>query len=159
MNSERTMIRRKMPSSPAWWLARNYPLAGEVINFGEGYAKYDTDLFHSRMPLVTSCVGYDPYSPIGHNIYPIPADMLVSIYVLNTLLPGERQMVFEQMKLLAPTVLIALRTDPVSGVHIADGVQTQRYTFQKSYTVQSALADFGGTVLTRKSGFLILEVK
>jgi hypothetical protein len=158
MNSERTMIRRKVPSAPARWLYLNYPLAGEVINFGEGYAKYDTDLFH-RMPLVTSCVGYDPYSPIGHNIYPIPADMLVSIYVLNTLLPGERQFEFEQMKLLAPTVLIALRTDPVSGTLLHDGVQTQRGTFQKSYTVQSALADFGGTVLTRKSGFLILEVR
>jgi hypothetical protein len=158
MNSERTMIRRKVPSAPARWLYLNYPLAGEVINFGEGYAVYDTFLFN-ELSSVTRCVGYDPYSPVGHNIYPGPADMLVSIYVLNTLLPIRRALLFQEMKLLAPTVLIALRTDPVSGTLLHDGVQTQRGTFQKSYTAKSAQKDFGGTVIARKSGFLILEVR
>jgi hypothetical protein len=69
-------------------------------------------------------------------VYPDPADMLVSIYVLNTLLPDERKFEFQEMRKLAPIVLLALRTDNLNLADdqpLADVWQTSRGTFQNRY--------------------------
>ena len=163
MNSAKTQIHRNKISRPMLWLVNNVRVfeGARVLHFGEGRAFLDTKALIDEGAYVTA---YDPYSPAptlrDSEILWAYYDYVIAIYVFNVLEPDERAEAFDDFMRTKDTGkgYIALRTDKINGVPYADGVVTQRYTFQKSYTKESALAEFGGRIIHSEYGFLILEV-
>jgi len=163
VNSNKTQIHRKRISRPMLWLVNNVRVFenARVLHFGEGRAFLDTQALIDEGAYVTA---YDPYSPapaqrddvVIYNYY----DYVIAVYVFNALEPGERIQAYSDFitAKMGGVGYIALRTDKIAGVPYEDGVITQKYTFQKSYTPESAVEEFGGKVIHKGSGFLILEI-
>ena len=163
MNSNKTQIHRAKISRPMLWLVNNVRVFADarVLHFGEGRAFLDSQALIDEGAYVTA---YDPYSPapgqrddaVLFNYY----DYVIAIYVFNVLEPGERVNAFGDFLTAkgGGTGYIALRTDKIAGAPYEDGVITQKYTFQKSYTGASAIEEFGGKIIHKGSGFLILEI-
>ena len=128
----------------------------DFIHFGEGKAYLDTmelEKFGKVRP-------YDPNSSEEHTrTFPTPRSTGVAIYVFNTLPPLKRERVLLAFKnLCLDSWFIAVRCDPIAGTPHEDGVTTSRGTFQKSYSEKEALAEFGGKVIKKTRGYILLGV-
>lgn len=154
-----TAITRKSVSRPMRWIRDNVLLEPmRILHYGEGRAYFDT-LALSKGSIYPVEV-YEPYPseyepwkkdvPLGY------FDLCVSIYVLNTLVPSEREFVIYQMKTKADRVIAAVRTDKINGHPMFDGVITSRNTFQKSFS-RSECEELG-KVLTYNSSFAIIDL-
>lgn len=126
----------------------------DFIHFGEGKAYFDTvelEKFGDVRP-------YDPNSASSlTRTFPTPKKTGVAIYVFNTLPPLEREQVLRTFKdLCLESWFIAVRCDPIAGKPYEDGVITGIGTFQKSYSEREALAEFGGKVIKKTRGYILL---
>lgn len=159
MNSGLTQIHRKTVSAPmrdiVEYLESNPPGGEEILHFGEGRAYEDTRVLRE----FGFVYPYDPNSPqkIKRQVPRFASGLGVAVYVFNTLPPIQRRMAFTDLNGLAHEWIIAVRADRVKGEPMFDGVRTTRGTFQKSYTVDQALAEFGGEVIKKTSGYIILK--
>ena len=132
-------------------------LGKSVLHYGEGKAFLDTQALQDR--------GYDVsvYEPFG----PDPLkwevkegalfDTVVSVYVLNSIVPGVRKNVIEHMLMLGNRVIAAVRTDKINGSPYEDGVRTKRGTFQKQFKKDDL--EKLGDIIGRGSGYAIVELK
>jgi len=148
MNSEKTQIARRSVTAPTRWLLEHVDFSSyrSLLHFGEGRAFPDTSAFEE---LGLSVWAYDPRSPDEYkrdrrlvNTYYSLYDVGVSNYVFNTLLPQDRKSAFLDMLTCCNRCLISVRTDRVPGDPGADGVITQRGTFQTQLTKEQWQAWF-----------------
>jgi len=126
----------------------------DFIHFGEGKAYLDTvelEKFGQVRP-------YDPNSASSlTRTFPTPRKTGVAIYVFNTLPPLKREQALWTFKnLCLESWFIAVRCDPIAGTLYEDGVITGIGTFQKSYSEKEALAEFGGKVIKKTRGYILL---
>jgi hypothetical protein len=133
MNSEKTQIRRKNVSAPTRWIVEHVNLNYRfVLHHGEGKAFQDTEAMCDAGGIVYS---YDPNTEANDiNILLGQYDIGISNYVFNTLAPYWRELAFSDLMKACQRALIAVRTDRVPGEPVADGVFTQRGTFQTQLT-------------------------
>jgi len=177
MNSAKTQITRKNVSAPMRWIVNNLYFSPfeDVLHFGEGKAFEDTEAL--RLPLYGSgpyVMAFDPNSPhvwkrdrtiINPEFYTYAHG--VSIYVFNTLLPSERKAAFEDMMRCCNNLIIAVRTDEVTGIPHADGVMTSRGTFQTQLDAGQWVEWFkrvspegtSVTLLQSNGSYVILDIK
>lgn len=157
----RTARYRKEVSAPTRWMLKNLPnfMKGKILHYGEGRAYVDTWAMNnvSMYPVAV----YEPYpaqdepwkadKPIGY------FDLCISVYVLNVLLPYDRDRAIWDMCNRADFAIAAVRTDKIEGHPMFDGVVTKADTFQKSYTREEA-EEISTQVLTYNSSFAILQL-
>ena len=131
MNSEKTQIARRYITAPTRWLLEHVDFAYKtVLHHGEGKAFPDTRALTEAGAQVRS---YEPSSSDAFTAtWPVDNffDIGVSNYVFNTLTMHDRKSAFLDMLNCCNRCLISVRTDRVSGMPHADGVITQRGTFQ-----------------------------
>ncbi len=130
MNSEKTMMTRKAVSAPMRWIIGHIDLNDKfILHYGEGKAFEDTRVLSAFSGSFVAT--YDPHTESNDpSVLDVDYDVGVSNYVFNTLLPKDRNEAFYDMLACCNRCLISVRTDPVSGLPHADGVITQRGTFQ-----------------------------
>ena len=157
-SSGKTQIKRTKVSAPMREVVKHleqWPDGGTILHFGEGKSYYDTQELEKFGPVRP----YDPNSgKESSRILPTERlDVGVAIYVFNTLPPFEREEAFKTLKALCEHWIIAVRCDHIAGRLYRDGVITSRGTFQKSYSVQQALDEFGGKGIIKKTnGYILL---
>lgn len=169
MNSGATAITRKTVSAPTRWILDNYFVHGRVLHYGEGKAYKDTQALRN---VAESVDAYDPNSEDEDKRTREPGchyDLVVCNYVLNTLLPQEREDVFIDAFLAGLDSVFTVRLDKVMGQPHEDGVITQRGTFQTQLTseewiiwlytaMQSLVGKYRVQVLRKTSSYMIVRV-
>jgi len=169
VNSGATAITRKTVSAPTRWIVGNVFLHGEILHYGEGKAYQDTAALATYHTTV-DC--YDPNSDDPAKRVRKPGcryDLTVCNYVLNTLLPAEREEAFIDAFLSATYSIFTVRTDKVKGEPYEDGVLTQRGTFQTQLTseewiiwfytaLQRLAGNYRVSVLHKTSSYMIVQV-
>lgn len=168
MNSEKTQIARRYTTAPTRWLLEHVDFVYKsVLHHGEGKAFPDTRALAEAGALVrpyepaSSDLSYTAHWPEGESF-----DIAVSNYVFNTLAPYWRELAFNDLMGVCQSALIAVRTDRVPGERAADGVMTQRGTFQTQLNKEQWLEWFtdvspeGSNVSLLHNGghFCIIEV-
>lgn len=154
MNSGTTAIARKTVSAPTRWLCENHYVYGDVLHFGEGKAYQDTAALEA-LPNINEVYAYDPNSvdewkrtlPIGCRF-----GFTVCNYVLNTLMPMEREQAFIDAFLKSVYAIFTVRISKVEGQPWADGVITSRGTFQTQLSAEEWIIWFYDTMQTRLVG-------
>jgi hypothetical protein len=156
---DRTAIARKGVSAPMREIVASLPaLKGKsILHYGEGRAFEDTALLSS----IGTCIPYEPNSPdefvsdrfILNDYYSVG----ISVYVFNTLPPVVRRAAWKQFMDCVGIAIWAVRADKVYGTPSEDGVVTKAGTFQKSYDVESAMAEWpDATIFQYNSSFITL---
>jgi len=144
-NSKRTAISRTMPSKPLRILLSKDLLNKDdtILDYGCGKGK---DIEHLKSLGFRHVIGFDPYNPkYAHPENLIPDyDTILNFYVLNVLLPEERDLVVENLMNLIKEdgqIFIAVRdySENVMGTQYADGVLTSRGTFQKLFSPEELI--------------------
>ena len=154
-----TAITRKNVSRPMRWILDNVLTEPfRILHYGEGKAYFDT--YALSKGSIYPVEVYEPHPaenepwkkdvPLGY------FDLCISVYVLNTLVPSEREFVIWQMTNKADRAIAAVRTDKINGRPMFDGVITSRNTFQKSFS-RSECEELG-KVLTYNSSFAIIDL-
>ncbi|OEE37331.1 hypothetical protein A1QO_04285 [Vibrio genomosp. F10 str. ZF-129] len=160
-SSAKTSIFRKTAAAPLKILLENNCIKGSTLNFGKG--KYDCD--SNAIREVTHCQDYD-YTHCPINILGRTWDTVYAGYVMNTLRPRSRQVVWSQVAAATKgTAYIAVRSDKDRGIRgepMDDGVVTIRNTFQIGYTEQKLLSEAAQffehvEIVKGKSGFRIVK--
>lgn len=154
MNSGATAIARKTVSAPTRWLCEHHYVYGDVLHFGEGKAYQDTAALEA-LPGVGGVYAYDPNSVDEYKrILPMGCqfDFTVCNYVLNTLMPMEREQAFIDAFLKSVCAIFTVRIDKVEGQPWADGVITSRGTFQTQLSAEEWIIWFYDTMRPRLVG-------
>lgn len=162
-NSRLTQMTRNSVSRPTRWLVENVDFKGkEVLHHGRGKAVKDTlAMEEAGARWVTE---YDPnVEEIDNPCLMVGGyDIVVSNFVLNVLPPEPRDAVvdeiFESVAATNGVAYIAVRTDKVNGLPVADGVLTSRGTFQTQLSVADWTEYFGRHPAHLDSGYAIFTI-
>lgn len=149
--SARTSIYRSRTSAPLRVLLNKGLITGSALNFGKGKCSIDSDSIIAESE-GRNCTDYD-YTYCRTNIFGSYFDSVYVGYVLNTLPPQSRDVVWRQIANATrkPTAgknggkaFIAVRSDRDKGIKgepFMDGVKTSIGTFQIGYSSEMILAE------------------
>ena len=146
-HSHRTAISRTKPSKPLRILLKDNLLHKDdwILDYGCGKGK---DVKYLKELGFKTIVGFDPYNPkYAHpeNLIAQTFDVILNFYVLNVVLPDERDLILENILNLVRDngrIYIAVRdiSEKVNGTPYEDGVITSRGTFQKFFSTMELVA-------------------
>lgn len=149
---EQTAMQRIGPSAPLKYFLQHNLVTGSILDYGCGKG---ADVRH-LLAQGYQAVGWDPNFPSTK-----PAgkyDTVLCTFVLNVLLPEERQKVIAHVKNLTKgKAIFTVRSwlDGIKGTPIHDGFLTRKGTFQKPFDVLDLQKELGEAAIIHKGRFII----
>ncbi|WP_281188843.1 hypothetical protein [Vibrio harveyi] len=167
--SSRTSIYRKVASLPVRILLERGLISGSVLNFGKGKYDIDSDTIRAESKH-RNCSDYDYTFARNTDLLGCHFDTVVAAYVVNTLPPISRSVVWSQIASVTDrngTAYIAarsIRDKHIKGEPYKDGVRTSVGTFQIGYADEQLLGEsrqhFKHTrILVSRAAFVIVECR
>lgn len=157
VNRSITAIHRKSLSAPYKNLIKHGRLFGRVLDYGCGHG-YDVIECRKRGMDIH---GFDKFQQEWNSPPTGTYDVVTCNYVLNVIeCPAERKELVEYIKSLTDCAYFTVRSDfksiKSSWEPMNDGYYTTNKTFQKFYTVESLLAEFGDVEIIESNNTRIM---